>query len=317
VFEIPLPIWFLISFLVFLPQPQLLDWFGSREIVWSLSGIMVWMGLTMKREEIQKILEDPKPILLGFGLQYTIMPFLGWLIAEILDLPIEAKIGVYLVAVSPGGTASNVIAFLARANTTLSVCMTSVSTFASVLITPFYIYILLHQNIKLDSFKMIQDIGLIILLPVGVGFFIKSKFPKVSNKLEPFASPVSSLLISLIVTSIVSKSIQIGAPSFSHHILPVLLLHTLGFGLGYFISKLFGSLEIESRTISIEVGMQNSGLASVLAKTHFSSYLLAPLPCAFSSVIHSILGSMLAFVWRRSRPKGIDKNQESGLMTEL
>ncbi len=293
------PAWVLGASLLALWQPALFTWFSGPWIVWGLAVIMLGMGLTLDVRDFAAVLKMPRAVALGFAAQYAIMPLLGWAIAKALALPSDFAVGLILVACCPGGTASNVVAFLARANVALSVVMTTCSTLAAVLMTPLLTERLAGAYVSVDGWGMFLTTAQVVLAPVLLGLLLHHRAPKLTGFVLPAGPLVSVLLISMIVGSIIGQN---AADIFTHGpklFLAVLLLHAGGFALGYSLARATGYDRTTARTVSIEVGMQNSGLGAVLARTHFSANPLTAVPSALSSVCHSLLGSMLAGWWRR------------------
>jgi len=292
------PAWVLGAALLALWQPSLFAWFGGPWIVWGLAVVMLGMGLTMSVEDFAAVLKMPKAVALGFVAQYSIMPFLGWGVAKALALPPDFAVGLILVACCPGGTASNVVTYLARANVALSVVMTTCSTLAAVFMTPLLTERLAGAYVPVDGWGMFVTTAQVVLAPVLLGLLLHHKAPKLTEFFLPAGPLVSVLLISMIVGSIVGQN---SAAIFEHGkqlLLAVFLLHAGGFALGYFVTRLFRYDSTTARTVSIEVGMQNSGLGAVLAKMHFAANPLTAVPSALSSVCHSLLGSLFAGWWR-------------------
>jgi BASS family bile acid:Na+ symporter len=292
------PVWVLTAALLALWQPALFVWFSGPWIVGGLAVVMLGMGLTLSVEDFAAVGKMPRAVALGFVAQYSIMPLLGWGIAKALALPPDFAVGLILVACCPGGTASNVVTFLARANVALSVVMTTCSTLAAVAMTPILTEKLAGAYVPVDGWGMFLTTAQVVLAPVLLGLLLHHKAPKLTEFVLPAGPLVSVLLISMIVGSIVGQN---AAAIFTHGaqlLLAVFLLHAGGFALGYGLARLFRFDRATARTVSIEVGMQNSGLGAVLAKTHFAANPLTAVPSALSSVCHSLLGSLLAGWWR-------------------
>ena len=279
-------------------HPPVFTWFTGIYIPVGLAVIMLGMGLSLTSQDFADVKQRPLAIAAGFALQYTIMPVSGYLLAEIFNLSPALSAGLILVACCPGGTASNVIAYLARADLALSVSMTSISTMAAVLATPFITSLAIGNRVEVDTLSLVRDTFLVVLLPVTAGFTLRKFMPGFTRKILPVAPAAAVLAITLIVASILgaSKS-SFGAAPYKLG-LSVILLHVLGFVLGYFASRLLGQTIKASRTVSIEVGMQNSGLGVVLARGNFTDPITA-LPSAISSIVHSLIGSAVAAYWSR------------------
>jgi BASS family bile acid:Na+ symporter len=292
------PAWVLGAALLALWHPALFAWFSGPWIVWGLAVVMLGMGLTLSVEDFAAVAKMPRAVALGFAAQYSIMPLLGWSVAKMLALPADFAVGLILVACCPGGTASNVVTYLARANVALSVVMTTCSTLAAVFMTPLLTERLAGAYVPVDGWGMFMTTAQVVLAPVMLGLFLHHKAPKLTGFVLPAGPLISVLLISMIVGSIDGQNSAAIYAHGAHLLLAVFLLHSGGFALGYVATKLFRYDRATARTISIEVGMQNSGLGAVLAKTHFAANPLTAVPSALSSVCHSLLGSLLAGIWR-------------------
>jgi BASS family bile acid:Na+ symporter len=245
----------------------------------------------------------PRAIAVGFFAQYVIMPGLAWSVAKALRLPPDFAVGLILVGCCPGGTASNVVTYLARANVPLSVLMTMCSTFAAVFMTPLLTKWLAGAYVQVSALGLFLDTVKVVLAPLLLGLALNTFFPRAVKRMLPVAPLVSVLAIVLVVASILADKAAAVLESGGVLLLAVFLLHAGGFGLGWVFARAFGYGETVRRTISIEVGMQNSGLGAALAKVNFASMPLAPTPCAISAVFHSVIGSVLAGIWRLRPPK--------------
>lgn len=261
-----------------------------------LGIIMLGMGLTLEFDDFSRIFKMPQLVFLGVLLQYTVMPFLGWSLAQLFQLPDLFAVGLILVACCPGGTASNVVSYLAKADVPLSVTMTAVSTLIAVIMTPLLTLWLAGSRIDVNGWGLFWSTVQVVILPVVVGILMNRYCKRLTEKMIPFSPLVAVLFITLIVASIVGTGRDEILKSGANLILAIFSLHALGFLLGYVLSRFITS-EIPARTISIEVGMQNSGLGVVLARQNFTSPLVA-IPSAISSVFHSVIGSLLAALWR-------------------
>lgn len=292
------PAWVLGAAVLALWHPPLFSWFSGPWIVWGLAVVMLGMGLTLSVEDFAAVLRMPRAVALGFAAQYTIMPLLGWGVAKLLALPPAFAVGLILVACCPGGTASNVVTYLARANVALSVVMTMCSTLAAVIMTPLLTQWLAGAYVPVDAVGIFITTAQVVLLPVLLGLFLHHKAPRFTGLVLPAGPLLSVLVISLIVGAIIAQNAAAISAHGAKLLLAVFLLHAGGFALGYAAAKLFRYDKAVARTVSIEVGMQNSGLGAVLAKTRFAAEPLAAVPSALSSVCHSLLGSLLAGWWR-------------------
>lgn len=277
--------------------PALFTWFGSLYIKIALALIMFFTGLGLTTADFRRVALRPGQVAVGFLLQYSVMPALGYATAHLFALSSEMGAGLILVACCPGGTASNVITLLAKGDVPLSVTMTALSTLAATVVTPTLSAWLIGARIPVDARAMAQDTALVILLPIALALLAKRSAPPLAHRFAHSANFLAVVAITLIVASIIAASrdkiLGGGAPT----ALAVFVLHAGGFLLGYLFARLFKIPELQARTISIEVGMQNSGLGVVLAMKHLTA--LAALPCAISSLVHSLVGSLLAALWRR------------------
>lgn len=303
------PLWVSAGGVLALLHPPLFTWFRGPAIVWGLGLIMLGMGLTLSWEDFRRVGRTPRPVALGFLAQYLIMPGLGWTLAQLLALPAPFAVGLILVSCCPGGTASNVVAYLARANVALSVLMTMASTFAAVVMTPLLTRWLVGERVPVDGWQLFLSTCQVVLLPLGLGLLLHARAPRLVKAVLPAGPLLSVLVITLIVGSVIAQNAEAVRASGPRLLLAVLLLHGLGFAAGHGLARLLGHGPQISRTVAIEVGMQNSGLGVVLARRHFADPLTA-VPSAISSICHSVIGSVLAAWWRR-RPAP-DPQAETG-----
>jgi bile acid:Na+ symporter, BASS family len=294
------PLWILLCSGLALFVPEWFTWFKGPYTVWGLGVIMLGMGLTLTFDDFKGVLTMPRAGFIGVGCQFVIMPLMGWGVATFLRLseidPL-LSVGLILVACCPGGTASNVVAFLARANVALSVMMTMASTFVAILLTPLLTKWLAGTLVKVDAGALCLSTVQVVLVPVLLGLVINRYFPKTSKRIAPVSPLISVIAIVLIVASAIGQNRGVVLESGWRLLAAPALLHLGGFGLGYVAARLFRLSEESCRTISIEVGMQNSGLGTHLATKHFPG-TVAPVPCAISAVYHCIIGSLLAGYWR-------------------
>lgn len=303
------PLWVALGAVVALVRPSLVVWFQGPYIVWGLAVIMLGMGITLSIDDFRSVAKMPKAVAVGFVEQYTIMPLLGWGAATLFDLPTPLAVGVILVGCCPGGTASNVVTYLARANVALSVLMTMCSTFAAVVMTPMLTAALAGTLVPVDAWGLFESTVQVVLLPVIIGLALHHLTPRLVDVVLPVAPLVSVLVIALICSSIIGQSADAFLQSGPRLVAAVATLHGGGFALGYAGARVLGYDRSIARTISIEVGMQNSGLGAVLARRHFSDPLTA-LPAAISATMHSVIGSALAGIWRQRQdpPGNVGKN---------
>ncbi|MEP0393169.1 MAG: bile acid:sodium symporter family protein [Erythrobacter sp.] len=273
----------------------------------ALGLIMLAMGLTLSFEDYRRLAQLPKALVAGVALQFAVMPLAGFGIAWGLGLEEGLAVGLILVACCPGGTASNIVTYLARGNVALSVAMTMVSTFAAIALTPVLTGELAGAYVEIDRWNLLRNMVAIVLVPVLLGSLLNRLFPRAAERVSTFLPLIAVVLVILIVGGIVGGAKAQIAEHAGVLLIATLLLHTIGFALGHGLGRMLGLGVQEARTISIEVGMQNSGLGSGLAKTpafqaQFASVTqaaLAPVPAAISAVWHVLIGSILASYWRR------------------
>jgi BASS family bile acid:Na+ symporter len=270
-----------------------------------LGVIMFAMGLTLTLPDFALVARRPIPVLIGVVAQYIVMPLLGFLVSWVLQLDPALAAGVILVGCAPGGTSSNVISYLSKADTALSVTMTSISTLIAPLLTPILTLWLAGKYMPVDAGDMALSIVKIVLIPVIAGLVIRLLFSKLVDKVLPGLPWLSVVGISLVVISVVSGSASTVLKAGPIVLLAVVLHNGLGYLLGYWFARLFRVPVRSARTTSIEVGMQNSGLAAGLAAKYFTPE--AALPGAVFSIWHNLSGAVLAMYYRRTA----DKHQES------
>jgi len=280
---------------------------GQPLLSLALGTIMLAMGLTLTFEDYRGLARMPRALLAGVGLQFVVMPLSGFAIAQLLGLEPGLAVGLILVACCPGGTASNVVTYIARGNVALSVAMTMASTLAAVVLTPLLTGWLAGAYVEIDRLNLLLNMVSIVLLPVMAGTLLNRLFPRAAQAVGAVLPLVAIVLVILIVGGIVGGSKAQIMEHAGMLLLATFLLHASGFALGYGLARMLGLGEVEARTISIEVGMQNSGLGSGLAKTpafaaqfaDATQAALAPVPAAISAVWHVVIGSVLAGWWRR------------------
>lgn len=259
-----------------------------------LGIIMFGMGMALKSEDFKIVFSRPKDVIIGCVAQFTIMPLVAILLTRVFALDESLALGVVLVGCCPGGTASNVITYLAKGDLALSVGMTATSTLLAPVMTPLLVRLLADRSVDVDVTGMLLSILWVVILPIAAGLVVKGLWPKVSEKATAYLPAVSSLAIALIVLIVISANAQ-KLLAGGLLILLVVVLHNLcGLGLGWFIGRMLGLPDAKRRAISIEVGMQNSGLASSLATLHFAAYPMATIPGALFSVWHNISGAIAA-----------------------
>ncbi|MBV1950665.1 MAG: bile acid:sodium symporter family protein [Cycloclasticus sp.] len=262
-----------------------------------LGLVMFGMGISLKARDFLAVIKSPKPIILGLLLQFLCMPFFAWALSSWLQLPLMLATGMLLVGASPGGTASNVICYLAKGNVALSITVTAMSTLVAVVATPFLSFLYLSQQVDVPAMKMLIDIFKIIILPVTAGITCNQLFGRFLKTARHIFPAVSVLSIVLIIAIIVALN-QSRLGDIGLLLVTAVALHNaLGLLVGYWVPRMLGMDKKTSKTLAIEVGMQNSGLAVALAVKYFSP--IAALPGALFSLWHNLSGALLASAWSR------------------
>lgn len=259
-----------------------------------LGLIMFGMGLTLSLQDFRIVFSNPKDVLTGCLAQFTVMPLLAWLLAKAFALPDELALGVMLVGCCPGGTSSNVITYLAKGDLALSVGMTANSTVLAPLLTPLLVWLLAGTMVDVDTFGMLMSILYVVIAPIAGGLICQRYLPKLTEKIVPYLPAFSTLMIMMVVLIVVSHNAAKLLTGGLLIVLVVMLHNLLGYAIGYLIGRLLKLSKPKRVAISVEVGMQNSGLASSLAVLHFASYPLATIPGAVFSVWHNISGALMA-----------------------
>lgn len=273
----------------------------APHIFWLLGVVMFGMGLTLAAGDFLEVARRPGTVALGVAAQFTLMPGIAFALTQMVPLPPDVAAGVILVGCCPGGTASNVVTYLARGDVALSVTMTAGSTLLAPLVTPALVWLLARQYLPVDAASMFLSIAQIVLLPLALGVTAKTLFPKFTERLVAALPLVSVGGIVLIVAAVVAVNRPALAQSGLLIAAVVAAHNVLGLLLGYWAGRAFHLGSPQLRALSIEVGMQNSGLGSALALAHFSP--LAAVPSAVFSVWHNISGTLLASHFRRQDPE--------------
>ncbi len=260
---------------------------------------MLGMGLTLETEDFKRVLKRPLDVTIGVCCQYLIMPLAGFLLATVFNLPSELATGVVLLGCCPGGTASNVISFLSRADVALSVTLTMVSTLLSPLLIPTLMEFYANRWIDVPAAGLFLTSLKVVLLPVVSGVFVGKILGDRKNKILPILPGISCVVIIFIIAVIVAlnaNSLALVGP----FLMFVVIIHNLfGFTVGYVAGILSGMDKKRAKTISIEVGMQNSGLGVALATANLNP--ASAIPSAIFSIWHNISGSVVAYLWSRNQ----------------
>ncbi|ARD47481.1 bile acid:sodium symporter family protein [Sporosarcina sp. P33] len=271
-----------------------------------LGVVMFGMGLTLRAADFKIVLTNPLPVIIGVAAQFVVMPLIAFGIAYLLKLPPELAAGLVLLGCVPGGTASNVMVYLAKGNLALSVAMTSLSTLLAPIVTPLLLLVLAGQWLPVDAMSMFKSIVQVIIIPIVLGLLIQRFFPGVVAKSVSVVPIISVAAILIIVAAVTSANGGNVASSGVIVFIAVFLHNGLGLLLGYLIALLLGLNENDRRAISLEVGMQNSGLGVALATAHFGP--LAALPSVWGAIWHNISGPILATIWSKKKTGGEDSD---------
>ena len=274
--------------------PDVLKHIRPTTINYMLGLVMFGMGLTLNLQDFRIVFSRPKDVVIGCLAQFTLMPLIAWGLTRVFALDEALAIGVVLVGCCPGGTASNVITYLAKGDLALSVGMTGVSTLLAPFLTPLLTWALAGKSVDVDVVSMFLNILWVVILPIVVGLLVKWIWPRFTEKATDYLPAFSSIAIATIVAIVIAANASKLMAGGMLIVLVVMLHNVCGLSLGYLIGKLCGLSETKKRAVSIEVGMQNSGLASSLATIHFAAYPLATIPGAVFSVWHNISGAIVA-----------------------
>lgn len=281
--------------------PPALSWIKPTWVTKLLMIVMFGMGLTMKPADFAVVFKRPKDIIIGFFAQFSIMPLIAFALGKLFQLDDALLVGVILVGTCPGGTSSNVMTYLGKGDVALSVGMTSVSTLFAPIVTPALTYLLLKETVNVDMMSMFISIVQVVILPIGSGFIINKYFSETTQKAVKILPLVSVTAIVMIVASVISAN-SARIMSTGLIVFAVVVLHNLlGYALGYAVGKALGLPLSKKKAISIEVGMQNSGLATSLAATAFPALALATVPGALFSMWHNISGAILANIFAQMK----------------
>jgi len=278
------------------------EFFGHIKTSWVtplLGCVMFGMGLTLNLSDFKAVFSKPKDVLIGCLCQFTIMPVLAFLLAKGFHLPAELAIGVILVGCCPGGTSSNVITYLSKGDTALSVGMTAVSTILAPVLTPLLVKLFAGEMVPVDVLGMFLSIIEVIIAPIALGLIVKEFLPKATTAITTYLPAFSTIVITMIVAAVVSANAG-RLHTCGMLVIAVVILHNLcGYALGFLVGDVLKLTTPKQTAISIEVGMQNSGLACSLAASHFSTMAMASVPGAVFSVWHNISGALIARVYSR------------------
>lgn len=278
----------------FMPKPFLIF---NGYITILLGVVMFGMGLTLEAVDFKLVLTRPIPVIAGILAQFIIMPLTAFVIAYIMNLPAELAAGLVLLGSVPGGTASNVMVYLARGNLPLSITMTSFSTILAPIVTPLLLLGLAGQWMPIDAKGMLLSIIQVIIIPIVLGLIVRRIMPVIVHKSIKIVPLISVFAIIIIVSAVVSGNVDTIASAGLLLFVAVFFHNTFGLIFGYIAARVIGLSESDRRAISIEVGMQNSGLGVALATAHLGP--LAALPSAIAAVWHNISGPIIATYWAK------------------
>lgn len=269
-----------------------------------LGVIMFGMGLTLSPHDFRIVFSRPRDVLVGCLAQFTIMPFMAWLLTKAFSLPADLALGVILVGCCPGGTASNVITYLAKGDLALSVGMTATSTVLAPFMTPFLTWLLAGTLVDVNTLGMLQSIVYVVIAPILGGFLIQHFLPGFTKRAVAYLPAFSTLVIAFVVGIVVGHNASRLLTGGLLVIIVVMLHNLSGLALGYGVGRMLSLSHEKRAAISIEVGMQNSGLASSLATLHFAAFPMATIPGAIFSVWHNISGALVAKVYSMKAQRG-------------
>ncbi len=282
---------------LFIPKSS--TWIQLSWINYLLMIVMFGMGLTLKLEDFKLVFTRPKEMLIGCIAQFTIMPLLAYGLGILFGLEVALLAGVVLVGTCPGGTSSNVITYLSKGDVALSVGITSVNTLLAPFLTPAITYLLLKTSVSVDMMAMFLSIVQVVVIPILLGFIINKLFSDLTQKIVALLPMISLLAICLIIAAVVSSNAERIMSTGLVVFLVVICHNLLGYLCGFLLGKVLKLPVSKTKALSVEIGMQNSGLATSLAATSFSSLAMATVPGAIFSVWHNISGAILANIYNK------------------
>ena len=299
----------LIAVVIALIEPKSFNWvleeFMGVNVINILLGIILFgMGTTLKINDFIAVFRRPKEILVGVSAQYIIMPLIAFALASIFSLEAGLTVGLILVGTVPGGTASDVITFLAKGDLALSVSLTAVSTVISPIVTPIITLVLIGNQIAFNPVDMFISIVQIVIIPIGIGLLLNYKFPEFCEELKDYLPTLSSVVIAIIVAGVIGANKEAIISSSLIIMAVIILQYFIGILLGFVVGYFAGMNRKQMITLAIELAFQNSGLSTSLAKTHFPSLTLATVPGALYSVWQNFAGSILAYIFTKFLGEG-------------
>ena len=299
----------LIAVVIAIIEPKSFNWvleeFMGVNVINILLGIILFgMGTTLKINDFVTVFRRPKEILVGVSAQYVIMPLIAFALASMFSLEAGLTVGLILVGTVPGGTASDVITFLAKGDLALSVSLTAVSTVISPIVTPIITLVLIGNQIAFNPVDMFISIVQIVIIPIGIGLLLNYKFPEFCDELKDYLPTLSSIVIAIIVAGVIGANKEAIISSSLIIMAVIILQYFIGILLGFVVGYFAGMNRKQMITVAIELAFQNSGLSTSLAKTHFPSLTLATVPGALYSVWQNFAGSILAYIFTKYLDEG-------------
>ena len=289
--------------------PDLFVWVRGTTQTVILGIIMLTMGLTLTTQDFRILVRRPGDIMIGACAQFLVMPFVAWLLVRIFHLEPALALGILLVGCCPGGVSSNIMSYLCHGDVAFSVGMTCTSTLLAPVMTPLLMELTAGEIIEIDAVGMFLNILIVTIIPVGIGCFLnyiysnRKSFPTVQSLMPGLSVICLACIVGGVISTVHDDLVARGLWLFIWTFAVVFCHNSLGYLLGWTAGRLAGFNTAKKRTISIEVGMQNAGLATVLAGTFFAAQPLSVLPCAISCAWHSISGTILAGLFLRFQKK--------------
>lgn len=283
--------------------PHIFDWVRGNTQTVILGIIMLTMGLTLTTEDFKILARRPLDIFIGACAQFIIMPCLAYTLVRVWHLDPALALGILLVGACPGGVSSNIMSYLCHGDVAFSVGMTCASTVLAPVMTPLLMKITAGEIIHIDTIGMFTNILIVTILPVSIGcalnyfFSNRPSFPKIQSLMPGVSVTCLAMIVGGVISTVHDDLVSRGLILFLWTFVVVFCHNSLGYLLGWGAGRLAGFNTSKKRTVSIEVGMQNAGLATVLASNFFASQPLAVLPCAISCAWHSISGTILAGIY--------------------
>ena len=291
--------------------PDLFVWVRGTTQTVILGIIMLTMGLTLTTQDFRILAKRPLDILIGACAQFIIMPCVAYLLVHMFRLEPALALGILLVGCCPGGVSSNIMSYLCHGDVAFSVGMTCASTLLAPVMTPLLMQLTAGEIIEIDAIGMFLNILIVTIIPVGIGCFLnytyskRESFPTIQSLMPGLSVTCLACIVGGVISTVHDDLVARGLMLFLWTFAVVLCHNTLGYILGYTAGRLARFNTAKKRTISIEVGMQNAGLATVLAGTFFAAQPLSVLPCAISCAWHSISGTILAGLFLRQDKKNL------------